>query len=267
MKDIESRSEWIEQEELNAVHDSAPDKLKKSLGLRFENINGIVCSASSAEPSILINRCFVSDQDALKNISAIEEVKQFYSDAGVSEFFMHVTDSNPDIADKLVQAGMKKSRGWMKFSRGTNPAVSRNPDLDIRKIGPDHAEDFARIVVPCFDMTEASIPLVASIVRHPDYHLYMGFDDDRPAATGAIFMKGDVAICDWGSTDSNFRRRGFQGALLARRINNAIEMGAKHLYTATGEAVPGDPQHSYNNILRYGFEESYLRENWVPGND
>jgi hypothetical protein len=32
----------------------------------------------------------------------------------------------------------------------------------------------------------------------------------------------------------------------------------------TGEAVPGDPQHSYGNIVKAGFAEAYLRENWVP---
>jgi hypothetical protein len=32
----------------------------------------------------------------------------------------------------------------------------------------------------------------------------------------------------------------------------------------TGEAVPGDDQHSYHNIERAGFEEAYLRENWIP---
>lgn len=259
-----SQSEWIELEELRAVFDSAPDELKKTLGLRLENINGIVCSASSVEPSILINRCFVIDQNSLNDVSVLNSVKQFYKDSGVGEFFLHVTGNNPEIANTLKKAGMQKSRGWMKFVHDTSPAASRNPELDIRKIGPEHAEDFARIVVPCFDMSEASIPLVASIVHHPNYHLYMGFDGDRPAATGALFYKDGAAICDWGSTHSDFRRRGFQGALLARRINEAIEMGARNLYTATGEEVPGDPQHSYKNIMRYGFTENYLRENWVP---
>ena len=35
-------------------------------------------------------------------------------------------------------------------------------------------------------------------------------------------------------------------------------------FTATGEEVPGDPQHSYANILRMGFEEGYIRENFAP---
>jgi hypothetical protein len=32
----------------------------------------------------------------------------------------------------------------------------------------------------------------------------------------------------------------------------------------TGEAVPGDKQHSYRNIQKAGFKEAYLRENWIP---
>lgn len=264
MEMTENPSEWIELEELRAIYDSASDELRNKLGLKLEDINGVTCSVSSAEPSIIINRCFVTDQNALTSVDTIKKVKQLYADAGVKEFFLHVTHCTAEIVQSLGQAGMVKSRGWMKFIRDTSPAVARNPDLDIRKIGPEHAEDFARIVVPCFDMKEESIPLVASIVSHPNYHLYVGFEGDTPAATGALFFKEGIGICDWGATHPDFRGRGFQGAMLARRINDGIEMGATNLYTATGEDVPDDPQHSYKNIMRYGFKENYLRENWVP---
>lgn len=264
MDNTTGKSEWIELEEMRAIHDSTPVETKTRLGLELEDIEGILCSVSSVEPSILINRCFVTDKKALADITRIQAVKQFYLKNGVTEFFFHVVHNSPEITHNLESAGMKKSRGWMKFRRNIEPATVGNPELDIRKIGPEHAEDFARIVVPCFDLSEAAIPLVASLVHHPDYHLYMGFENDTPAATGALFFKDDIGFCDWGSTHRNFRRRGFQGAVLARRINDAINMGATSLYTATGEAVPGDPQHSYNNIMRYGFEEYYLRENWVP---
>lgn len=257
-------SEWIELEAHRALYSSVPDDVKSSLGFEMKEIAGIVCSISSVEPSILINRCFVTDDKALSDTTTIKTVKQLYADAGVGEFFMHVSHNTPETRLKLEQAGMKKSRGWMKFKRDTQPAVARNPDLSIRKIGTEYSEAFAKIVVPCFDLSEASIPLIASVVSHPDYHIYMGFDGDSPAATGGFFYKNNVAHCDFGATHVDFRGRGFQGALLARRINDAITMGATSIYTATGEDVPGDPQHSYNNILRYGFKENYLRENWVP---
>ena len=39
-----------------------------------------------------------------------------------------------------------------------------------------------------------------------------------------------------------------------------IELAAHH---ALIDSVPAYPQYSYENILRYGFKENYLRENWV----
>lgn len=259
-----SESEWIELQAHQALYNSVPAEIKRSLYFEMQEIEGVICSVSSVEPSILINRCFVTNDDALKNISVISAVRRLYADAGVKEFFMHVPNSNDEVREILVKAGMKQSRGWMKFKRDARPAVSRNPELNIREIGPEHADDFARIVVPCFDLSETSVPLIASVVKHPDYHIYMGFNGDTPASTGGFYYKDNVAHCDFGATHIDFRGQGFQGAMLARRINDAIKMGATSLYTATGEAVPGDPQHSYNNILRYGFREYYLRENWVP---
>lgn len=92
----------------------------------------------------------------------------------------------------------------------------------------------------------------------------MSFAGDVPAGTGALLLKDGVAHLDWGVTHPEFRRRGGQSAVLARRIGDALALGCDLLVTTTGEAVPGDPQHSYNNILRTGFEEAYLRENWAP---
>ena len=48
---------------------------------------------------------------------------------------------------------------------------------------------------------------------------------------------------------------------MVQRIRNAVALGCRLLTTVTGEAVDGDPQHSYHNILRTGFHPAYLREN------
>jgi len=55
-----------------------------------------------------------------------------------------------------------------------------------------------------------------------------------------------------------------QTAILNVRIQAALDTACTNIVTMTGEAVPGDPQHSYSNILKRGFEEAYLRENWIP---
>ena len=50
----------------------------------------------------------------------------------------------------------------------------------------------------------------------------------------------------------------------SQRVRFALEQGCTAIHTCTGEAVPGDPQHSYNNIKRCGFRETDLLVNWAP---
>jgi len=50
----------------------------------------------------------------------------------------------------------------------------------------------------------------------------------------------------------------------ARRIQLALDLGCGLMTSETGEAVPGDPQHSYRNLRRHGLRPVYRRENWCP---
>ena len=40
-------------------------------------------------------------------------------------------------------------------------------------------------------------------------------------------------------------------------------LGCTLVVTETGERIADRPSSSYRNILRYGFEEQYLRPNWI----
>ena len=93
-------------------------------------------------------------------------------------------------------------------------------------------------------------------------------------ATGVLPMPSQAQVVlvdvteqaglDFGATAPAFRQQGSQSALMAARIAHAASLGCHTLMTCTGEDVPGDPQHSYSNILRAGFEPTYLRENFAP---
>jgi hypothetical protein len=43
----------------------------------------------------------------------------------------------------------------------------------------------------------------------------------------------------------------------------AAARGARTAVTETGERMPDKPSASYRNILRAGFQERYLRQNWM----
>ncbi len=152
----------------------------------------------------------------------------------------------------------------MKFRRDPLAPPLAKTELEIKRVDTAHGVDFGIIAAPCFDLTDKVIPLLASLVGRVDWHIYMSFAGGTPAGTGALFIRDGVAWLDWGATHRDHRGKGGQSAVLAARVRGAIDAGCRILLTATGEAVPGDPQHSYKNISRTGFEPAYLRENYVP---
>jgi len=113
-------------------------------------------------------------------------------------------------------------------------------------------------------MGAAWVQGLAGLVGRPGWRVYMSFDGDEPAGCGAMLVHGSVAWFDWAATRPEFRCCGSQSAIMARRITDAGRLGCRWLVTATGEALEGDPQHSYRNILRAGFARSHVRANWVP---
>jgi len=233
---------------------------------RLEAVGDALCSVSASEPSILMNRVLELGSSGPPDEAQLRAIRRLYDDAGVRRFFLHVVPERkgPDTDALLAAAGYEKYRGWMKFSRGAGEVREPSTDLDVRPVGADFGDAFAAIAVPAFDMLPVSEPVVALLPGVPGQATFMSFDGDRPAGTGAVFIDGDSAQLDWGATHPDFRRRGGQTAVLSARIRFALEQGCRSICTMTGEAVPGDPQHSYSNIQKSGFAEAYLRENWVP---
>lgn len=155
-------------------------------------------------------------------------------------------------------------RGWMKFERGTAPALVRETELTIRRVDAREARHFGRIVASAFGMTPEAGPALAAMVDDERWRLFVSFDGEHAAGAGALFIHDGAAWFEWGATEPAYRRRGSQGAIMTARINAALEAGCDVMFTETGEAVDGDPQHSYGNIERFGFEAAILRKNWSP---
>ncbi len=251
---------------LKSWHDAAKAQVP-TLDWRLETIGDAICSVSSEEPGILVNRVLGLGSRGAPTVQQLESIRALYAGAGVERFFLHVVPAQmpANYADILAEAGYRNYRGWMKFTRGAGSVCAASTDLEVRAVGPEQGDDFAAIAAPAFDLKPSSQDMLAAIVGSQGHHAFMTFDDDRPAGTGIIFIDGNIGVLDWGATHPDYRRRGSQTAVLSARVEFALKSGCTTLCTMTGEAVPGDPQHSYSNIQRAGFNEAYLRENWIPG--
>lgn len=258
--------ERLEWDMLAALHAGADAATRERLGLRLEEIDGTLVSVAARDPSIMLNRALGLGLVQPATPATVGAIRERYRDTGIERFFLHVhADARPAGIETLLEdAGLQPHRRWMKFERGPEPPPQATSTLAVRAIGTQHARDFGRIAAAAFDLTPQSAALFPGLVDRPGYRLYMSFDGDEPAGTGLLYVDGGDAWLDWGATDPAFRGRGSQRALLARRIADAAAAGCTRLVTCTGEAMPGDPQHSYHNIEWAGFRAAQARANWIP---
>ncbi|NIW24793.1 MAG: GNAT family N-acetyltransferase [Gammaproteobacteria bacterium] len=265
MNELHAVSERIQREVLVSMFDACPSDAREALGLRLDSIADVVVSSAEHEPSILLNRAQGLGSHEPVTPQTIEAVVDRYRRYGTRRFFFHVHPGvlPADGEQWLIDAGLIKARGWMQFLRSATSPPAARTDLTVKRVGRDHADAFAAIVCDAFDLAAPSQPYIAAITEDERWHCYMSFDGDTPAGTGAVLTLDNAAYLTFGATAPAFRRRGSQGALMAARIQAAIDHGCEHIFTETGEAVEGEEQVSYRNIERCGFAPQFLCENWT----
>ena len=261
-------SETIELAALLDLHAAADARDREALGIEcLETGTALVSIARELPPSaILVNRVLGLGLAAPAARAEVDAIVAAYRDRGVEQFFVHLhPDAQPaELGAWLRDAGLEAARGWQKFARDPLAVETPATDLEVREIGGEHGNAFAEIVCNGFDLGDAAMPWLTKLPGREDWHFFMTFAGDEPAGVGALFVRDRVAWTDYGATAPEFRRRGSQGALMAARLERALELGCRKIYACTGVAVPGDPQHSYRNILKAGFGEAYVRANYAP---
>lgn len=262
-------AETIERQAEAALHGAADGEIRAALGLDVVRVADATAFVAAALPpsAIVANRAIGLGLEAPPRTADLDALVQVYRNAGVERFFLHV---HPDVESdaltvRLDGLGLERARGWQKFSRGVDaPVPEAAAEVAVREVGPDDGPAFARIVTDAFDLGPRAIPWFARLPSGAGWRAFLAEIDGAPAGAGALYIEGEAAWTDFGATAPAFRGRGVQGACLTHRVRVALEAGCRRLYTCTGEAVQGDPQHSFKNILRAGFEPDYVRANWAP---
>jgi hypothetical protein len=167
------------------------------------------------------------------------------------------------LASWLGERGFTPGYAWMKFRRSCDGVTQSASDLDVRAVGRELGSEFGRVVAEGFGMPPSIGPWLAALAGRLNWICVMAFANATPIGAGAAYIDGEYAWLGFGATLPSHRRLGAQNALLARRLGEAAARGARVAVTETGERLADKPSHSYRNILRAGFTEMYLRQNYV----
>ena len=249
--------EAIERLALRSLHEAATPDQRRDLRLGWHETAGSVASVAGALPAsaIVVNRAFLSEG------AEVSTAAEPYRGADVARFFLHF----PKDGGTAAAAGFTEARPWQKFLRLRGTQLPDAPAMDIETVAPGPtAEAAARIVSAAFDLGPDAEGWLARLCIDERWHVFIVRIGGVVAGTGALFVSGGIGWCDWGATAPAFRGRGIQRALLRHRLANADALGLARVHTCTGAPAPGDPQHSYRNILRCGFSVTKLRRNLAP---
>ncbi len=262
------RIEAVERAALEDMFAAAPSDLAMRLGIEGRRVGSAFVGRAAGLPAsaVVVNRTIGLGLQAPARAEEVAEIAALYGEANIARWFLHLhPDARPDdIADWAVARGLERARAWVKFTRGREAPPAAASDLEIRLAGPGEAAAIGRITADAFDLGPEGAPWIAALVGRPGWFIYCGLDRGEVVGSGALFIRDGVGFLDWGATAPAARGRGCQSAMLRARVVHSLEVGCDLLSTTTGEEVPGDPQHSYSNILRTGFTPEATRLNFAP---
>jgi GNAT superfamily N-acetyltransferase len=255
--------ERIERAAFRSLWQLAPETVAAELGLVSAEAGGATCVALRTAPTTMLNRALGVGVDRPVTNGDLEQITSFFTGRAERFAIAVAPNAQPEsLADMLRERGFEERYAWMKFRRGTDDPGEVATDLRIEKTGPERGRDFGLVAAESFGLPANLGGWFSSLVGAPGWHCFVGYAGEEPAAAAALYVDGRAAWLGVAGTRPEFRGRGGQGALLSARLAAAKGLGAEIAVTETGERVMDRPSGSYQNILRSGFEEAYLRPNY-----
>ncbi len=266
-EDNVARLEAVEMAAWEDIFAAAPATMTQDLGIatrRFGPALATVARAIDNGQFCRVQGCGLPGDEAG---ASVDHAIEWFRGLGLKNFLIQIPPGAE--ADKLMirckDAGLVPfRRAWTKFRRGAEPAPAAPTRLNVLEAtSPAQAKDFGDVAVAGFGMPPFLAPWLGALPGRPGWRCYVAYDGEAAVGVGAAFIQGNAAWLGVGATRPEARGQGSQSAILARRIADAVAGGVTLLCTETGSAVPGEPQTSFQNIQKAGFEIAYERLNFT----
>jgi GNAT superfamily N-acetyltransferase len=249
------------------LYAAAPEPLQRQLGLRVERIADSTLLLAPAMPTAMFNRAIGLGlrRDATReDVQAIADV---YRAAGCGTWWLHWNpfSAPAGMPQMLAEMGFTQParRSWAKVLRPAQDAPHIATDLRISPASDAQLAAATQAIRTAFDMPPFMADWMQALHGRPAWTIYSVCDGDEVVGGGCLFVRGDLAWLGMGAVLPSHRRRGGQGALMARRIADAGEAGARHVVTETGEPIGDEANPSLANMRRCGFDVVASRLNFA----
>jgi GNAT superfamily N-acetyltransferase len=230
-----------------------------------DETNEYVARFAPAMDIMMFNRAVGLGVNTPVSKETVDVVVQRYRDKGLRNFAIQLSpEAQPAEAHEwLLSQGLEVRDYWAKGYRPADKNLMMKTDLRIEQIDKSQATIFGETVCAAFGMPLSLLPVISAPVGLPGWNHYVAWDGDSPAAAAAIMVRDGTGWLGIGGTRPEFRGRGAQSALIARRIRDGSKLGCTMFVAETWKERPDKPNPSFHNMLHTGFIIAYDRPNYM----
>lgn len=198
----------------------------------------------------------------------IDRMIEFYASRGCEPRVEVCPFADKSLSVELGNAGFRIADFEMVFFRlldegkPARPVHGEPEGVELAFVDPADAarvREYARVAASGFmpegqEIPEEFLKIAETPAKHPLCKGVVGMVEGRIVGAGGMEVRGEVAALFGLSVLPEFRRRGIQQALIAKRLNYAASKGAR---IATIGGRPG--QGTERNVRRMGFQCAYTK--------
>ncbi len=242
---------------------AAPEDVREGLGLRIARIGGAVAIAADHIDSLLFNRVIGLGVFEPTNANTLDAVRAHF--AGRQDHAINLSAPAAAQVQPLLEArGYATYFHHVKWHRRDAAPPEAASELNIERVTEARAADFGAVAAEVFAHdAQLQARWIAAAVGRPGWEHHVAYDQERPVACAAVFVRDGAAWFGLAGTLEAARRRGAQSALLASRVRAARAAGAKVMVVETAPNWSDLNPVSWRNVQRAGFEVAYERPSWI----
>jgi GNAT superfamily N-acetyltransferase len=249
------------------LYAAAPPQLADALGLQVRRVADATLLIAGAVPVPMFNRAIGLGLREPATAAALSAICDAYREAASKSWWLHWhPQAQPAGFESQLQSrgfAPPARRSWAKMWRGPEAAPEADTSLAVDEAARNEALPTAQAIAAAFEMPPFMPDWIAALSGRPRWRVYTAKAEGAIVGGGCLYVDGEVAWLGMGSILPTHRGLGGQRALMARRIADAIALGARHIVTETGEPIAGEPNPSLDNMRRCGFRKVASRLNYA----
>lgn len=243
--------------------DAVPSERRDALGLAARRIGDVTALSCTTADYLLFNRAIGLGVERTASPADVEAVQGHFAARGIGRYMIHADADDEALARLLESSLVKYPRSWDKLVRPIDPL----PDPPLRAVErarPTDAPRVAQLFAEAFGVPSAVAPAYEALLGAHGWEISVMRNGDEIVAAGALYLDGDIGYLAGAAVSKAHRGQGAQQSMIAARIRRSAELGCRFVSSETGQPVAGEPNVSYDNLRRAGFEPLHTRHNWVP---